>query len=96
MMVVEVGKDDLTLEGGQEFGDDFLQFSIGSFGDFTFLGNLVQEGLFGGLDVLQEFLFELGDLRGIHLIQVTTDTAVDDSNLQERRKKIEETPEISL
>lgn len=79
-MVLVVGF--LTLEGGQEFGDDFLQFSISGFWDFAFLGDLVQETLFRGLDVLQEFLFELGDFLGVHFVQMATYTAVDDSNLK--------------
>lgn len=35
----------------------------------------------GGLDVLGELLLERGDLGRVQLVEVATDTAVDDGNL---------------
>jgi len=72
----------LTLEGGHEFLDNVLQLSIDSWVNLSLLGDGVKHSLLGALDVLQEFLLELGDLCGIQLVQMTAHTAVDDSNLE--------------
>lgn len=71
----------LSVECAQEFGDDILKFGIRSIGDLTIGRDLLEECLLGGENVLQEFFFEFSDLGWIHFVQVTTYTAVDDSNL---------------
>lgn len=77
---------DLSAECAQELGDDILQFGVCRVGDLTVGGDLREERLFVCLDVLQEFLLEFGDLGRVHFVQVATDTAVDDGNLDFGRK----------
>lgn len=76
----------LSSECAQEFGDDILKFSVRCIGDLTIGRDLLEECLFGGLDVLQKFFFEFGDLSRIHFVQITTYTAVDDGNLFSSQK----------
>lgn len=71
----------LTGESAQEFGDNFLEFSVCGIGNLTIGCDLFKHCLFVGLNVLQVFLFEFGDLGWVHFVQVTTDTAVNDGNL---------------
>lgn len=72
----------LSSECAQEFGDNVLEFSVRCVGDLTIGRDLFKQRLFIGFDVLQEFLFEFGDLWWVHFVQVATDTAEDDSNLK--------------
>ena len=74
-------KKKLALECGDEFCDDGLQFGVGLGGDEALLGDAGEDVGVAGLDVLGEFLFELGDFVGVHLVDVATDTTVDDWNL---------------
>lgn len=69
------------VECAQEFGDNILKFGVWVVGDLSFLGNGGQQSCLVGLDVLQEFFLELGDLGGVHFVQITTDTAENDNDL---------------
>lgn len=66
----------LTAECAQKFGYNFFEFGVRCIG-----GNLLEERLLISFDMLQEFHFEFGDFRWIHFVQVATDTAENNGNL---------------
>lgn len=71
----------LRREGADKFGDDLLQSGVGVGRDLAVLGDGAQQSLVAGLDVLGELLLEGSDLGGVQLVEMATDTAVDDGNL---------------
>merc|ERR1719454_2196687 len=66
---------------GDEGLHNLVQLSVGVCGEGTVLPDLVEQGLVGSLDVLNEGSLEGGDLAGVNLVQEATDTAVDDGDL---------------
>lgn len=70
------------IKCAQELEDNVLEFGVGCITDCSLGGDCLKESLLVGFYVLQEFLFEFGDLGGIHLVQESTDTAVNDGNLE--------------
>lgn len=79
----------LSGEGGEELGDQLLESGVRLGCDLAFLGDVGEQGLVAGLDVLSELLLESGDLCGVQFVEVTTDTTVDDSDLDTKVKLFE-------
>merc|ERR1711874_933151 len=66
---------ELGLEGGEEVADDALQLGVGVGRDVALGGDVGEQVGVGGLHHGHELSLELGDLVGLHLIEVAADAA---------------------